>query len=199
MFEMRLFSNMWLFLVDLINIAGMILFICFLWEIWKIVQRAPKKVNASSVIYTCCAIFGMLFAVWMGLLGMLTMDIEMFITVIAMLIISMYGAHKSSELTDEYKKNPKMDEMPFFVALKINEKEWNVNGVPVKGGENVEKDAKDVTDSKESKDDSKKEIESKSESKPESEPVTSSKDKSDTSDDSDSTSDSNESDKSNKD
>lgn len=196
---MRLFSNMWLFLVDLINIAGMILFICFLWEIWKIVQRAPKKVNASSVIYTCCAIFGMLFAVWMGLLGMLTMDIEMFITVIAMLIISMYGAHKSSELTDEYKKNPKMDEMPFFVALKINEKEWNVNGVPVKGGENVEKDAKDVTDSKESKDDSKKEIESKSESKPESEPVTSSKDKSDTSDDSDSTSDSNESDKSNKD
>lgn len=180
MFEVRLFSNMWLFLVDLINIAGMILFICFLWEIWRIVQRAPKKVNTSSVIYTCCTIFGMLFAVWMGLLGMLTMDIEMFITVIAMLIISMYGAHKSSELTDEYKQNPKMDEMPFFVALKINEKEWNVNGVPV-GGENVEKDAKDVANSKESKDDSKKEIESKSESKPESEPVNPDKDKPDTS------------------
>ena len=181
MFEIRLFSNMWLFLVDLINIAGMILFICFLWEIWRIVQRAPKKVNASSVIYTCCTIFGMLFAVWMGLLGMLTMDIEMFITVIAMLIISMYGAHKSSELTDEYKQNPKMDEMPFFVALKINEKEWNVNGVPVKGGENVAKDTKDVTDSKESKDDPKKEIESKSESKPESEPVTQDEDKPNTS------------------
>lgn len=199
MFEMRLFSNMWLFLVDLINIAGMILFICFLWEIWRIVQRAPKKVNTSSVIYTCCTIFGMLFAVWMGMLGMLTMDIEMFITVIAMLIISMYGAHKSSELTDEYKKNPKMDEMPFFVALKINENEWNVNGVPVKDDENVEKDAKDVADNKGNKDDTKKETESKFESKPEGKPVTSSKDKSDTSNDSDNTSDLNESDKSNKD